>query len=350
MADIKVRVGSQNAIKVISSLSGGGGLFPGNIVVKGNTTLGDDPNDLLTVTGVTSFIGNIAQTGQFTNSGGAIIDKIGISSNVISTKSGSGNVLYIDPYPDGLSNEGKVVIKGDLQVDGTTTIVNSSTVSANEIIFNLGDITSIRTIVAPVSSGVSTILLDSVIGINTGDIISGPNGLPTTSAGRTVTTYNSISKVITIQGSVTANISTTTQLTVQHYYDTNTDRGISFEYNTSSGVANYKKGFFGFKDSNSYFTFIPDATFTNNVVTGTKGILDIGAVLLNFATSGISTRGSSYFDSTGKLTSTNSPEIGYASTSNYVLTTNASNVPVWTDTLDGGSFWYEQWSWCEYFS
>jgi adhesin HecA-like repeat protein len=339
MADIKVRVGSQNAIKVISSISGKSeGRFPGDLTVEGNTFLGNDANDLVSVIGITTFVGNITQTGTFTNRGGAIIDAIGISSNVISTKSGTGNILYIDPYPDGLDNQGKVVIKGDLQVDGTTTIVNSSTVSANEVIFNLGDITSIRTIVASVSSGVSTISLDSVVGINTGDIVSGPNGLPTTSADRTVTAYNPSSKVITIQGSTTAGISTTTQLTVQHYYDTNTDRGISFEYNTSSGVANYKKGFFGFKDDNSYFTFIPDATFTNNVVTGTKGILDIGAVLLNFSTSGISTRGSSYFDSTGKLTSTNSPEIGYASTSNYVLTTNASNIPVWTDTLDGGSF------------
>ena len=50
---------------------------------------------------------------------------VGISSNVISTKSGGGNQLFIDPYPDGLSNEGTVVIKGDLQVDGTTTTVNS---------------------------------------------------------------------------------------------------------------------------------------------------------------------------------------------------------------------------------
>jgi len=330
---------------ISSDLYVGGNLYlttnqtiTGNLTVQGNTTLGNGVGDLLSVTGITTFAGNITQTGQFVNYGGAFIDGVGISSNVISTRSGTGNILYIDPYPDGLSNQGTVVIKGDLQVDGTTTTINSSTVSANETIFNLGDITSIRTIVATVSSGVSTISLDSVVGINTGDIISGPNGLPTTSADRTVTAYNPTSKVITIQGATTAGISTTTQLTVQHYYDTNTDRGISFEYNTSSGVANYKKGFFGFKDSNGYFTFIPDATFTNSVVTGTKGTLDIGAILLNFTTSGISTRGSSYFDSTGKLTSTNSPEIGYASTSNYVLTTNASNVPVWTDTLDGGTF------------
>ena len=312
--------------------------FTNNITVQGNTTLGNSGTDILTVTGISTFIGSINHTGVFSNTGGVLIDNIGISSNVISTKSGGGNTLYIDPYPDGLSNEGVVVIKGDLQIDGTTTTVNSSTVSANEVIFNLGDITSVRTIVSPVLSGVSTITLDSVVGINTGDIISGPNGLPVTSANRTVTSYNGTSKVITIAGTTTSGISTTTQLTVSHYYDTNTDRGISFEYNTSSGVANSKKGFFGFKDNTGYFTFIPDATFTNSVVTGTKGTLDIGALYLNFVSSGISTRGSAYFDSNGKLISTSSPEVGYASTSNYVLTTNASNVPVWTDTLDGGTF------------
>ena len=40
-------------------------------------------------------------------------------------------------------------------------------------------------------------------------------------------------------------ITTTTQLTVTHAKDTNTDRGISFNYNTGTGVANNKLGFFG---------------------------------------------------------------------------------------------------------
>ena len=333
-----VYIGGNLNVTGTQIFSGDNTTFTNNITVEGNTTLGNSGTDILTVTGISTFIGSINHTGVFSNTGGVLIDNIGISSNVISTKSGGGNTLYIDPYPDGLSNEGVVVIKGDLQIDGTTTTVNSSTVSANEVIFNLGDITSIRTIISPVLSGVSTITLDSVVGINTGDIISGPNGLPVTSANRTVTSYNGTSKVITIAGTTTSGISTTTQLTVSHYYDTNTDRGISFEYNTSSGVANSKKGFFGFKDNTGYFTFIPDAIFTNSVVTGTKGTLDIGALYLNFVSSGISTRGSAYFDSNGKLISTSSPEVGYASTSNYVLTTNASNVPVWTDTLDGGTF------------
>ena len=32
---------------------------------------------------------------------GLVIDNIGISSNVISSKSGGGNTIFIDPYPDG---------------------------------------------------------------------------------------------------------------------------------------------------------------------------------------------------------------------------------------------------------
>ena len=77
-------------------------------------------------------------------------------------------------------------------------------------------------------------------------------------------------------------------------------------------------------------------------VAGGVGIVSnvyIGGILnLNLVSSGISTRGSAYFDTNGKLISTNSPEIGTASTSNLILTTNVFNVPVWTDTLDGGTF------------
>ena len=303
----------------------------GNLQVDGNTTLGNASGDVVTITG------SINHTGTFTNTGGVTIDNIGISSNVISTRSGGGNVLYIDPYPDGLSNEGLVVVKGNLQVDGTTTTVDSNSVTVNGAIISLGDVTSNRTVVSAVASGVSTITLDSVVGINTGDIISGNAALPNSGL-TTITAYNTSTKIVTITGTTSSGITSTTQLTITHAYDTNTDRGISFDYNTGVGLANQKSGFFGFDDSTGYFTYIPDASISNSVVTGTKGTLDIGALYLNFTTSGISTRGSAYFDTNGKLISTNSPEVGTASTSNLILTTNASNVPVWTDTLDGGTF------------
>ena len=296
-----------------------------DLTVQGNTTLGNGASDQIEITGITTITGNITHVGGFDNTGGATFDNVGISSNVISTRSGGGNTLFIDPFPDGLSNEGTVIIKGDLQVDGTTTTVNSSSVTVNEPIFNLGDVTSVRTVMATVQSGVSTVTVDSVVGINTGDVLTVSN---IDGAGfSTVTSYDESSKVITFSGTTTAGITTTTQITVTHAFDTNTDRGISFDYNTSSGTGNNKVGFFGYNDSageNSSavaraWTYIPDATVSNSVVTGTRGFLDIKGIY--YQTGDYNTHGVTYFDADGLQTSTNAPSDGSNTlTSTQILT------------------------------
>ena len=48
----------------------------------------------------------------------ATLGQVQISSNSIQTLGGT-TKLFIDPFPDGLSNEGDVIIKSNLQVDGT---------------------------------------------------------------------------------------------------------------------------------------------------------------------------------------------------------------------------------------
>jgi len=286
-----------------------------NLTVDGDTTLGNADSDTVTITGT------INHTGSFVNVGSAQFDAVGISSNIISTKSGHGNTLYIDPYPDGLSNEGTVIIKGDLQVDGTTTTVNSSSVTVNEPILNLGDVTSVRTVMAVVGSGTTEITLDSVVGINTGDVIdnAGVTGLPALAADRTILYYNSGTKIVSIAANTTAQIGISTQLTITHAFDTNTDRGVSFNYNTSSGTSNNKTGFFGFDDNSiatsgvfeshaddsRRWTFIPDASITNSVVSGTKGFLDIRGIY--YQSGDFSTHGIVYFDSTGLQRSTTAP-------------------------------------------
>ena len=90
--------------------------------------------------------------------GGFSVDNIGIKSNQIFSKSGGGNTIYIDPYPDGLSSDGLVIVKGSLQVDGTTTTVNSTSATLNDPIMNIGDVTSKLTVMATVASGVSTVI------------------------------------------------------------------------------------------------------------------------------------------------------------------------------------------------
>lgn len=62
--------------------------------------------------------------------------------------------------------------------------------------------------------------------------------------------------------------------------DDNKDRGVQFRYNNSGG----KTGYFGYDDSTGYFTFIPEATNTGGVFSGTKGVID--ATLLTSSLSG----------------------------------------------------------------
>ena len=256
--------------------------------------------------------------------------KIKIDSNIISTVSGAGDKLFIDPFPDGLSNQGDVIIKGNLQVDGTTTSVNSTNVTVNDPIFTIGDVTSERTVMQSVASGISTIILDSIVGINTGDIISGNAALPNSGL-TTVTTYDVGAKMITIEGSTTAGITTTSLLTVTHAFDTNTDRGIAFNYNTGIGTANSKTGFFGYVDQDTNtassapansWTYVPDATVTGSLVNGTRGFLDIKGIY--YQTADYNTHGAVYFDENGLQTSTNNPASPII-TSKQILTAVTKN-------------------------
>lgn len=74
-----------------------------------------------------------------------------------------------------------------------------------------------------------------------------------------------------------------------------------------------------------------DVTFTNLRVTGVSTVASL------FLSAGTNTNGVAYFDASGQVTSTATPSAGIQ-TSNYILTTNASGVPSWTDTIDGGTF------------
>ena len=272
-----------------------------------------------------------------TVTGQSFFGQVRIEDNVISTTPGSSDTLFIDPYPDGLSNEGTVVVKGNLQVDGTTTTVNSTTSTLNDPIFHLGDVTSTRTVMAEASSGANSLVLDSIVGINTGDGITAAAGIANNT---TITAYNPGTKAITISNATTAGITTTTQVTITHAYDSNTDRGISFSFNTSSGASNNKVGFFGMEDdsiANSAadadnhgthaddsrrWTYVPDASISNSIVTGTKGFLDIKGIYYqsgDFATGGVV-----FFDDTGLQRSTNAPAAPVI-TSKQVLTAITKN-------------------------
>ena len=54
--------------------------------------------------------------------------------------------------------------------------------------------------------------------------------------------------------------------------DDNKDRGVEFRYHTGSAA---KVGYFGYDDSTGYFTYIPDATNTSEVFSGTQGTISV---------------------------------------------------------------------------
>ena len=315
--------GSEDAITAIGN--GAVSLFFDNVNkaqtrIDGFNVDGTLETNNFVVVGVSTITGKIFQTG------GIEIDNIGISSNRIETRAGGGNQLTIDPYPSGGSNEGTVIIKGDLQVDGTTTTVNSTTATVNDPIMRVGDVTSIRTVMTTVASGANTIVIDSVTGLQTADVVVA-TGIP----GNTVIdAINTGTKTITISNNTSAGISTGSQLTITHAKDTNTDRGISFNYNTSSGTANNKLGFFGMDDSqvgangSRVWTYVPDATNTAEVITGTKGYLDIKGIY--YQSGDFSTHGVVYFDSTGLQNSTTAP--GSATITSTQLLTAVTEIAI----------------------
>ena len=95
-----------------------------------------------------------------------------------------------------------------------------------------------------------------------------------TTSGSVVVTGN-----LTVNGTTTTVNSTTTTVDDPVFTlggdsapgsDDNKDRGIEFRYHTGSGA---KVGFFGYDDSASKFTFIPDATNSSEVLSGAVGTI-----------------------------------------------------------------------------
>ena len=306
-ADVRFNIATQSTSKDTGAV-----LVEGGVGIEKNVNIGGN----LAVSGGNSTLGNIR-----------------IEDNIIASLAGQGNKIFIDPYPDGLSNEGDVIIKGNLQVDGTTTTVNSTQTTVNDPIMMVGDTTSTRTVLSTMASGATQVVVDQVTGIAVNDTLLHPSF--SASGITTVTNVNTGTKTLTFQGTAVAGISTQTEITVVHATDTNTDRGLGFTYNTGIGTANSTDGFFGLDDSSiasstagtgnhgthgdnsRRWTYVPDATISNSVVSGTKGFLDIKGIYYqsgNFASGGVV-----WFDDTGLQRSTNAPAAPVI-TSKQVLT------------------------------
>jgi hypothetical protein len=332
-----------------------------DLKVDDNTTLGTANTDILTVNATTTFHNGVTFNGQTTITGstsqtGSIeIDNLKMDGNTLSTIN-SIQELIIDPYPAGGDADGLVIIKGDLQIDGTTTTVNSASMSVNDPTIELGDPTTpvtVKTLATFAGNATVDVVVDAVEQLQAGDAITG-TGIP---GGTTIASINVGTKTLTLSAAITADQVVGATLVTVRGADDAMDRGVKVHYNASG---TNKFGFFGYDrtgggDGAGAWTFIEEATDTGTVfgVTGNRGTVLIGDLELDsdlevqFGGTGASTftangivygNAANALQVTGAANMTNPGSAPDVTESYQVLTVTSGGVPVWTNTIDGGTF------------
>ena len=303
----------------------------------------------VTFNGQTNISGSTQQTGDIQ------IDNLKLDGNTLSTIN-SIQELIIDPFPAGGDADGLVIIKGDLQIDGTTTTVNSASMSVNDPTIELADPTTpvtVKTLATFAGNATVDVVLDTVEQLQVGNSITG-TGIP---GGTTISAINTGTKTITLSAAITADQVVGSTLVSVRGADDAMDRGVKIHYNASG---TNKFGFFGYdrtggNDGAGAWTFIEDATDTGTVfgVTGNRGTVVLGDLELDndlvvqyggTGASTFNTNGIIYGNGTGALQVTEAANMASPGTtpdmaeSYQILTVTSGGVPVWTNTIDGGTF------------
>ena len=197
---------------------------------------------------------------------------------------------------------------------------------------------------------------DTTGGIKIGANVSGvPVTVGHTTSEVTVGDNLTVTGNLTVSGTTTTVDSTTVAIADPIFEigssasDDNLDRGIKFKW--SDGGA--KNGFFGFDDSSGNFTFIPDATDTNNVFSGSVGTIAanlsglatqattvMGAAqsnitsIPNLATTGTITTG--IWNATAIATAKGGTGLSSVGSSGQILVSNGSALAY--QNIDGGTY------------
>ena len=245
-----------------------------------------------TAPGVTSFLSTGTAGDVLVSNGSSAATynntlRLAGSTNATSTTSGALQVV------GGVGVGGDLFIQGDIRTNDTLfNLINGNATTVNFA----GDATALTM----GASGSGTTNVRNNLTVSGNLTVQGT----TTIVDSTVT--NIADPILTLGGG-TGNSAPTA--------DDNKDRGVAFKWVNDSGTTS--TGFFGYDDSTGYFTYVQTATITNEVVSGTKGAMDV-----NLAGG---TAMSIVYQS-----SPNNTAFLAASTSGYILQTNGTGVaPTW---------------------
>jgi len=227
--------------------------------------------------------------------------------------------------------------------------------SVNDPTIELGDPTTPVTMTAEAAGSQNQVVVDAVDQLQVGDsVTSTVTGIPNST---TISAINTGTKTLTLSNNLSQTMASGSVLVTVTGADDALDRGVKVHYN-ASGTNQF--GFFGYDrtggaDGAGAWTFIENATDTNTVfgVTGNRGTVVLGDLELDTdlevqyggtGASTFTTNGIIYGNTAGALQVTAAANMGSpgtgadATTSFQVLTVTATGVPVWTNTIDGGTF------------
>ena len=315
----------------------------------------------LFVSGVSTFIGDTNIDGNVDVDGNLVIDDLEVSG--ISTFSSDIDInASIDV--DGLSELDELNVSG-LSTFASDVDVNASVdISSNLIVDGLSDLDELN--VAGLSTFASNLDINASVDISSNLVVNGnlqtvgvttlasSGGITTTGGNLFVNNDLTVGQNLKVDGTsefigIVTFRGGTINLGDQDTDDINIGGEFVSDLNPSDD-ASYDLGIVGKRWKDARFSGL--VTSTNLYVSGISTFEGNQFTTGNVSITGFATvtdglfyevgdfdgpNGVAYFDDTGKLIGAASTESGI-STSNYVLTTNASGIPVWTDTIDGGQF------------
>ena len=307
-----------NITGAIATFTGSNGVQVGVTAANEIDTTGSLNLILDSAGGTVQVDDNLSVTGTIATS----VFQFGVTaSNEIDTLSGN---LTLD------SAGGTTTIDDDLSVSGSiaTSVFQFGVSSSNEIDTLSGNLT--------IDSAGGTVTIDDNLTVS-GDLVV--NGT-TTTVNSTVVTVDD--PIFTLGGDTAPGS------------DDNKDRGIEFRWHNGSTA---KVGFFGFDDSTGRFTFIPDATNTSEVFSGTQGDIDangyyiggtsvlnsttLGSTVVNSSLTSVGTIGTGTWQGTAigtayggtgqtSLGAVDAADFGSGGSSiNYVLTSDGAGNSAW---------------------
>ena len=230
-------------------------------------------------------------------------------------------------------------VSGDIDVDGTTNLDNT-------------DIDGSLTVDGAVDINATTFDIDATddIDIDTSDTTGGiaigtansgvPISIGHTTSEVTVNDNMTVTGNLTVSGTTTTVNSTTVSIADPIFElgasgsDDNLDRGLKMKYNSSGA----KVAFMGYDDSDGKFAFIPDATDTSSVFSGTQGTLKAN---IEVASGGSGFKvGDSYpfSDNSGTLTLTNIDDIDATTEATFENAIDSLSNLVTVGTITSGTW------------